>query len=195
VLLLIFYKSKDVSKLCYLLRCGWFFKRQSKNDYKTIIKLHFPPKTTAMAFKYLLQLIPGTFQTYFKNKHFIIMFSTFLLLMIYGYHGNLDLLSFVMSKWSAPGVNTCCRLPIINGLPWDRELISFIAGFLLLVVVPLLIVTVGFKEPISKYGVLLPAKDKRAAGFFHLSFFGGCTWPGILFYQQRQIYASRVSFL
>ena len=117
-----------------------------------------------MTFKDLLKLVPETLKTYFKNKHFIIMFSAFLLLMIYGYHGNLDLLSFVMPKWSAPGVDVTTRPSIINGLPWDRELISFLAGFLLLVVIPLLIVTLGFKEPISKYGMLLPAKDKRVAG-------------------------------
>ena len=93
-----------------------------------------------MTFKYLLKLIPETLKTYFKNKHFIIMFSAFLLLMIYGYHGNLDLLTFIMPKWSAPGVNTCCRLPIIDGLPGDRELISFIGGAILLVVIPLLII-------------------------------------------------------
>jgi hypothetical protein len=119
-----------------------------------------------MTFKHLLKLIVETLKTYFKNKHFIIMFSAFLLLMIYGYHGNLDLLSFVMPNWSAPGVNTCCRVPILSGIPWDRELISFIGGAILLVVIPLLIVKLILKEPLSRYGIGLPAKGKRLTGLF-----------------------------
>jgi len=123
-----------------------------------------------MTFKQLLQLVPETFKTYFKNRHFIIMFSAFLLLMIYGYHGNLDLLSFIMPKWSAPGVNTCCRPAIINGLPWDRELISFIGGAILLVIIPLLIIRFILKEPVRNFGVGLPPKGKRLTGLFAFLF-------------------------
>jgi len=139
-----------------------------------------------MTFKHLLKLVPETLKTYFNNRHFIIMFSAFLLLMIYGYHGNLDLLGFIISKWSAPGINTCCRPPIINGLPWDRELISFIAGFLLLVIVPIIIIKFGFKEPLGKYGLSLPAKDKAVAGLLTYLLLVGILGPGFYFTARNQ---------
>jgi len=123
-----------------------------------------------MTFPHLLKLVYETLKTYFKNKHFVIMFSAFLLLMIYGYHGNLDLLKNILPKWSPPGENVCCRPAIIPGLPWDRELISFIGGAILLVVIPLLIIKFILKERLSRYGILLPAKGKRLTGLLTFLF-------------------------
>ena len=51
--------------------------------------------------------------------------SAFFLLMLWGYHGNLDLLKLVVPTWSAPGENISGRSSILPFVPWDRELISF----------------------------------------------------------------------
>jgi len=134
-----------------------------------------------MTFKHLLKLVPETLKTYFKNRHFIIMFSAFLLLMIYGYHGNLDLLGFIMPNWSAPGVNVCCRTPIISAIPWDREFISFFGGAVLLVIIPLLIVKFILKEPLSRFGIRMPAKGKRLAGLFTYLFLVAVLGPVFYF--------------
>jgi len=112
----------------------------------------------------LLKLVYETLKTYFRNKHFVIMFSAFLLLMIYGYHGNLDLLAGIVPHWSAPGVDVGTRTPIIAAIPWDREFISFIGGAILLVVIPLLIIKFILKEKISRYGLALPPKGLRTTG-------------------------------
>jgi hypothetical protein len=117
-----------------------------------------------MTLPHLLKLVYETLKTYFRNKHFIIMFSAFLLLMIYGYHGNLDILVGIVPHWSAPGVDVGSRVPIIPGIPWDRELISFIGGAILLVIIPLLIVKFILKEKLNRYGIGLPEKGKRTTG-------------------------------
>ena len=117
-------------------------------------------------FFYLLGYVFKVLKSYIKQKHFIVMFSTFLLIMLYGYHGNLDLLINIFPNWSEPGLNICCREPIISFIPWDREFISFTGGFLLLVILPLLMVKFVLKEPIVKYGISLPPPGKRKEGFF-----------------------------
>ncbi|GAA4320198.1 hypothetical protein GCM10023149_19340 [Mucilaginibacter gynuensis] len=131
-----------------------------------------------MSFIDLLRLVPRTLGSYFRNNHFVIMFSAFLLLMIYGYHGNFDLLRFIIPKWTIPGENVCCRAPIIPGLAWDRELISFIGGAILLVVVPIVLIRLLFKEPLSKYGLGLPEKGKRWTGVFIFLFLVAVLGPG-----------------
>ncbi len=112
----------------------------------------------------LIKLIGRTLQLYFRKKPFIIMFSAFLLLMLWGYHGNLDLLKLILPAWSPPGENTSGRPPILSWIPWDREFISFIGGALLLVVIPCILIVFFYKEPLSNYGLALPAKGKRVTG-------------------------------
>jgi len=113
-----------------------------------------------MTLPQLLRLVYQTLKTYFRNRHFIVMFSAFLLLMVYGYHGNLDILVGILPHWSAPGVDVGNRIPILPWVPWDRELISFIGGAILLVIIPLLIVKFWLKEDVSRYGLRLPERGK-----------------------------------
>ena len=117
-----------------------------------------------MQLKSLLQVVGRTLKAYFSRKPFLIISSAFLLLMLWGFHGNLELLELVLPNWSAPGVNTTGRTPVLTWVPWDRELISFWGGALLLVFVPVLLIVFVFREPLRNYGLALPPKEKRKEG-------------------------------
>ena len=102
---------------------------------------------------------------FLKEKTGIVILSSILLLMVWGYHGNIELLHFAIGSWIFPCEAGCVRIPILSFIPWDRELISFWGGALLLVVIPCCIVRFYFKQPLSMYGLALPAKGKRTTGF------------------------------
>ena len=88
-----------------------------------------------------------------KDKASIILWSSFLLLALWGFHGDMAILTRLFGKdWTAR---------ITFGLPWGKQLVSFVAGFVLMVIIPGLIVKVGFKENLKDYGLGLPAKDQR----------------------------------
>lgn len=117
-----------------------------------------------MHWKELFATVGQTLKLYFGKKPFVIILSAFLLLMLWGYHGNLDLLKLLIPSWTPPGSNPLQRKPILSWVPWDRELISFWGGFLLVVVVPALLIRFHFKEPLRAYGLALPPKEKRGQG-------------------------------
>ncbi|HMS66459.1 MAG TPA: hypothetical protein PKD83_14540, partial [Ignavibacteria bacterium] len=110
----------------------------------------------------VLKLIWSTLKTFYNERPGQIIGSAFLLIMIWGYHGNLELLKLVIPDWSDPGVDIGKRVPILSFAPWDRELISFWGGAALLVFIPMLIIKFGFKQKLSDYGLGLPPKGKRA---------------------------------
>ncbi len=87
--------------------------------------------------------------------------SAFILVMLWGYHGELELLKLVWPDWRGPGKELGSRPELIPGIPWDHELISFWGGAFLLVVIPILIIKLGFKQPLSNYGLGLPPKGRR----------------------------------
>ncbi len=107
--------------------------------------------------------IKETLSALFKKQTAVLLISITVLLMLYGYHGNLELLKLILPDWSYPGVDTVTRPPVISGIPWDREFISFFGGFLLLVIVPCLIIRYGFHEKLSDYGLGWPVKENRKA--------------------------------
>jgi len=89
-----------------------------------------------------------------RARHTLIILSAILLLMLWGYHGNVDLLGSLIHGWTGPGsYGAPGRAVLIPGLPWDQEWISFFAGALLLVVIPCLIVALGFQERLRDYGL------------------------------------------
>jgi hypothetical protein len=53
------------------------------------------------------------------------------------------------------------RPSLIPGIPWDNELISFVAGFLLLVLVPIALIKFVYKQPLRAFGLGLPPPGKR----------------------------------
>jgi hypothetical protein len=109
----------------------------------------------------IFQEIKQLLATLFKKNTAFLLFSICILLMLYGYHGNLDLLTFIIPEWTFPGVNTGTRIQIISWIPWDREFISFFGGFVLLVIIPCLIIRFRFREKLSDYGLGWPVKEKR----------------------------------
>ncbi len=110
----------------------------------------------------IVQLVMRTIAEFFHERPGQIIGSAFILLMLWGYHGNLELLGLVWKDWVGPGSNLAPRPQLIPGIPWDHELISFWGGAFLLVMIPILIIKLKFKQPLAHYGLALPPKGKRA---------------------------------
>ena len=87
--------------------------------------------------------------------------SAFVLIMLWGTHGKLEWLRMVLPGWRGPGIDVGKRPQLLPGIPWDHELISFWAGGVLLVLVPIGIIKFGFKQSLSDYGLGLPARGRR----------------------------------
>ena len=88
------------------------------------------------------------------TRHTLIMLSAILLVMLWGRHGEVELLHAVLPGWTGPGsAGAPGRAQLIPGLPWDQEWISFGIGALLLVLVPCLIIRLAFKERLTDYGL------------------------------------------
>lgn len=137
------------------------------NNKKTDLTLFENPTLISV-----LKFIWNSVKIFFHEKPGQIIGSAFILIMLWGFHGNLELLNFIIPTWSAPGVNINSRTAILNFIQWDREFISFSAGFFLLVIVPVFIIKFGFKQKLSDYGLGLPPKGKRKFGtavFFTLT--------------------------
>jgi hypothetical protein len=87
------------------------------------------------------------------DKTVLLLFSTFILLMLWGSGGDMGILSYIFGeKWT--GV-------LFPGVAWHRQLASFIVGFLLLVAVPCCIIKFVFKERLSEYGLGWPKNKNR----------------------------------
>lgn len=98
---------------------------------------------------------------FFVEKPGQILLSAMVLLMLWGTHGRLELLRRVLPGWRGPGSDPLARPAILPGVPWDHELVSFWGGALLLVVVPILIIKLGFRERLADYGLALPEPGRR----------------------------------
>jgi hypothetical protein len=109
-----------------------------------------------------LRLVRYVLARIFHDPTAMILASSFFLLMLWGYHGGLELLGFVTDSWKGPGSWKPDRPRILTGIPWDQEAVSFAAGFLLVVVVPIVIIKVVFKQPLSNYGLGFPRDRWKA---------------------------------
>jgi hypothetical protein len=88
-----------------------------------------------------------------RDKASIIMWSSFVLAALWGFHGDMAILTGVLGEgWTQA---------IAFGLPWGRQLASFVVGFLLMVVIPSLIIKFVFKEKVRDYGLGLPDREQR----------------------------------
>lgn len=110
----------------------------------------------------VLKLIWHTTRSVLREKPGQILASAFLLLMVWGFHGNLELLRAVVPGYWGPGVGIGLRPQLIPGVPWDDELISFWAGALIVVVVPMLLIRLLFHERWRDYGLGLPPAGRRS---------------------------------
>ncbi len=77
-----------------------------------------------------------------KDKTAIILWSSFILLTFWGLKGNAELI--FPKKW---------REALFPGVAWRDQLVSFLVGFILIVVIPCCIIKFFFKEKLSKYGL------------------------------------------
>ena len=109
----------------------------------------------------VLKVVWNAIRAFPKERTGQIIGSAFFLLMLWGYHGNLELLKFILPGWVGPGVDIGSRQQIIPGVLWDNELISFWGGAFLLVVLPILMIKFVFKQKLADYGLGLPPRGRR----------------------------------
>ncbi len=109
----------------------------------------------------IAKLVWHAVRGFFHERPGQIIGSAFVLIMLWGYHGELELLKLVWPDWRGPGMDIGHRPRLIPGVPWDHELIAFWAGAFLLVVIPILIIKFGFRQPLAEYGLGLPPLARR----------------------------------
>ena len=113
----------------------------------------------------VLKVIWRSIRQFFVERPGRIIGSAFILIMLWGFHGNLALLGKIWPAWRGPGIDLGSRPRLLPGIPWDNELISYWLGAFLLVVIPIIIIKFGFKQPLSRYGLGLPPKGRRRLAF------------------------------
>ncbi|HEY3341487.1 MAG TPA: hypothetical protein VGK81_05690, partial [Anaerolineae bacterium] len=114
------------------------------------------PNLTTM-FKVVWQSLRG----FKQERAAMIVGSAFLLLMVWGFHGNLDILQQVWPAYRGPGVDIGTRPVLIPGIPWDDEMISFVGGAILVVIIPIVLIKYVYKQPLKAYGLDLPGPGRR----------------------------------
>jgi membrane protease YdiL (CAAX protease family) len=107
-----------------------------------------------------VKIVWQSIRSFFVEKPGQIIISAFILIMVWGTHGRMELLALAWPDWLGPGSVPAGRPVLIAGIPWDHELISFVGGFILLVVIPVLLIRFVFKQPLSYYGLGLPPKGR-----------------------------------
>jgi membrane protease YdiL (CAAX protease family) len=124
----------------------------------------------------VFKIIWHSIKGYFVEKPGQIIGSTFILLMLWGTHGNLELLGCFWHNWRAPGTNPACRPLLCPCIPWGNELISFWLGALLLVIVPIILIKLIFKkDKLSDYGLGMPPKNLRCLASMTFLVLFGCS--------------------
>jgi hypothetical protein len=117
-------------------------------------------------FTTVLKVVWHSIRQFFVERPGQIIGSAFILIMLWGAHGNLELLGKIWPDWRGPGTNPAGRPRLLHGIPWDNELISFWLGAFLLVVIPIIIIKFKFKQPLSLYGLGLPPAGRRRLAFW-----------------------------
>jgi Type II CAAX prenyl endopeptidase Rce1-like len=139
-------------------------------------------------FSTLVRLVVETTARLFRDRIGIVLGSAFVVLMLWGTHGNLELLGIVWQGWEGPGSDPATRATILPGIAWGQEWVSFWAGVALVVGIPVLIIKLGFRQSLTEYGLGLPPPGRRklaalsAVALFGLSlpfFFAGAQNPGM----------------
>jgi len=101
----------------------------------------------------ILKLIWNTVAGLFREPIGVVIALTFVVLMLWGYHGEVELLKWIWPAWHGPGSPVEGRPQLLPGIPWDQELISFVIGFFLLVVIPALWIRLAQRQSLSDYGL------------------------------------------
>ena len=90
---------------------------------------------------------------------------TFIVLMVWGTHGKLELLKYLWPAWRTFGDKPSTRADLIPGIGWEYEVISFWIGALLVVMIPILVIKLGFKQKLADYGLGRVPKKRRRLGW------------------------------
>lgn len=109
---------------------------------------------------FVLKLIWNSLVRVFHDPVGMILASGFALIMVWGYHGRLEILGRLWEGWKGPGSPPEGRARILPGVPWDQEALSFMAGLVLLVVVPCILIKVVYRRSLSDFGLGLPPRGK-----------------------------------
>lgn len=109
----------------------------------------------------VLKIVWQSVLSAFKERPGQIIGLAFILIMLWGTHGKIELLHLIWPAYRGPGIDIGRRPQLIPGIPWDNELIAFWGGALLLVVIPAFVIKFGFKQSLSSYGLGLPPKGRR----------------------------------
>jgi len=136
--------------------CLGFFRPRPvrKSDFETI--------NPVKILRTILTLIWNSLARVLHSTEACVLGSTFFLILVWGTHGSLDTsLAIFWDRWQGPGSDPATREPIIPGIPWDQELISWLAGVVLLVFVPFVLIKVFYSHGrigyrIRDYGLWLP---------------------------------------
>lgn len=107
-----------------------------------------------------LKVVYNAVARLFHDRVGIILASAFVLILIWGQHGKVQLLGQLWDGWDPTAENPKQRDEVIPGIPWDQEWLSFLVGFLVLVVVPALIIKLIFKQRLADYGLGLPPRTR-----------------------------------
>ncbi len=108
----------------------------------------------------VLKLLYNAVVRLFHDPIGMLLGSAFLVLMLWGPHGNLELLHLVWPGWQGPGSDPALRTQILPGIPWDQEWLSFWAGTLIVVGVPALLIRRVYGQSLRDYGLGLPPRDR-----------------------------------
>lgn len=109
---------------------------------------------------FVWRLIWNSVARVFHDPVGMILASGFVLLMVWGYHGRLEIAGRLWQGWTGPGSPPEGRARILPGVAWDQEALSFAAGFVLLVIVPCILIKAVYRRNLSDFGLGLPARGK-----------------------------------
>ncbi|WP_162932281.1 CPBP family glutamic-type intramembrane protease [Solimonas sp. K1W22B-7] len=109
----------------------------------------------------MASLIWNAFAGPLRDPKGLLLGSAIVALMLWGYHGNLELLGMLWDGWAGPGSDPSARARIIPGIAWDQEWLSFWAGALLVVGIPAIMIRYVFKLPLREFGLGLPPRGLR----------------------------------
>lgn len=125
----------------------------------------------------IIKLVWFTIRDFLCEKPGQLITSAIVLLMLWGFHGNLELLQKLWPAYKGPGRDIGHRPQLIAGIPWDHEIISFWGGAFLLVLIPILIIRLGFRDKLADYGLGWPPKKRRSLAFMGFVFLMAISLP------------------
>jgi CAAX prenyl protease-like protein len=114
------------------------------------------PELTAPRVRTVLRLVWNTVVWILHDPTAMLLGSGFLVLMLWGYHGRVDLLHVAWSGWAPFTEHPEARPQLIPGIPWDQEWLSYWIGALVVVGLPILLIKLVFRQDLRDYGLGLP---------------------------------------